>query len=200
MIALVRSELYRMATVRSNWLSIAILGALGLLFGVFDADAWQLLAGVGTFGLAVMQVAQHHQHRTAVLLHLAQPNRTLTLAGHLVASVVVALLFMTLSGATVLLDGDIRQFRETAAVVPLMAVFAAANAAIFRRPTWLFLGYGGWFIFVEGLAGRLDAPLPFSAYLSAGGGDRFSLLVFAGWTALSVVGALVAVHRDLVGD
>ncbi|MGW4498503.1 hypothetical protein ACWENR_07790 [Micromonospora sp. NPDC004336] len=200
MVALVRSELHRMATVRSTWLSLIILSGLGLLFGVVDAAAWQLLAGVGTFGLAAMHVGQHYQHRTAVLLHLAQPNRALTLVGHLVAAVVVALVFMTLSGVTVLLDGDIREFRDAAAVVPLMAVFAAANAAIFRRPTWLFLGYGGWFIFVEGLAGRLDAPLPFSAYLAAGGGDRANLLVFAGWTGLSLVGALFAVRRDLVGD
>jgi hypothetical protein len=85
-------------------------------------------------------------------------------------------------------------------VVPVMAVFGAANAVIVRRPTWLFLGYAGWFVFVEGLVGRLAAPLPFSALLSGGGGDQRSLLVAGCWAALALVGAAIAIRRDVTGD
>jgi hypothetical protein len=200
MIALIRSELYRVVTVRSSWLSLAIFGTLGLLFGAFDGGAWALLAGVAAFSLAVMQVAQHHQHRTAVLLHLARPRRTIVLLGQLVTGVFVAVAFAALSGAAVLATSELTRYRDTLVVVPVMAVFGAATAAIVRRPTWLFLGAAGWLIFVEGLIGRMDAPLPFSAFLDAGNGDLRSLLIFAGWTALAVVGAVVATRRDLTGD
>lgn len=200
MIALVRSELYRVVTIRSSLFSLAVLGGLGLLIGWFNVDAWELLAGIGAFGLGVMHVAQHHQHRTAVLLHLARPRRLTVLAGQLVTTVLVAVGFAVLSGAGVVARGEVTQFRDTLTVVPLMALFGAANAAVLRRPTWVFLGWTGWFLFVEGLLGRLTAPLPFSAFLAAGAGDRQSLLVLAGWTGLAVVGAAVAVRRDLTGD
>lgn len=85
-------------------------------------------------------------------------------------------------------------------MVPILAVFAAANAAIVRRPSWLFLGYAGWFVFVEGLLGRLEAPLPFSAFLGAGAGAHRSLMIAAAWTVLACAGAVIAVRRDLPSD
>ncbi|MEN3614957.1 hypothetical protein AAH979_36180 [Plantactinospora sp. ZYX-F-223] len=200
MIALVRSELYRMATIRSSWVSIAVFSVLGALFGAVNVDAWALLAGMGAFGLAVLGVTQHFQHRTAVLLYLARPARLLTLLGQVVASVIVAVGFAAVSGVTVLAKGDLTQYRNTLTLVPVMAVFGAANAAVVRRPTWLFLGYAGWFVFVEGLLGRLSAPLPFSAFLGAGGGDRTSLLIAAAWTALALAAAAIATRRDLTTD
>ncbi|MGX7676960.1 hypothetical protein [Plantactinospora sp. DSM 117369] len=200
MIALVRSELYRMATIRSSWVSIAVFSVLGALFGAVNVDAWALLAGMGAFGLAVLGVTQHFQHRTAVLLYLARPARLLTLLGQVVASVIVAVGFAAVSGVTVLAKGDLTQYRNTLTLVPVMAVFGAANAAVVRRPTWLFLGYAGWFVFVEGLLGRLSAPLPFSAFLGAGGGDRTSLLIAAAWTALALAAAAIATRRDLSTD
>ncbi|MFK3980959.1 hypothetical protein ACI2K4_11340 [Micromonospora sp. NPDC050397] len=200
MIALVRGELHRAATIRSSWLSIAVLCVLTTLLGWLSVDFWKLLVGLGAFGLATAQTAQHYQHRTAVLLHLARPDRLLVLAGQLVASVVVTVGFAAVSGVTVLVNGHVEHYRETLVVAPLMAVFAAASAAIFRRPTWLFLSFGVWFVLVEGLFGRLEKPLPFSAFLQAGVGDRLNLLIFAGWAALAVVGAVIAVRRDLVGE
>ncbi|GAB3965541.1 hypothetical protein V1634_24640 [Plantactinospora veratri] len=200
MIALVRSELYRVATIRSSWISIAVFSVLGALFGAVNVDAWALLAGMGAFGLAVLGVTAHYQHRTAVLLHLARPGRLLTLLGQIVAGVVVAVGFAAVSGVTVLAKGDLTQYRNTLVLVPVMAVFGAANAAVVRRPTWLFLGYAGWFVFVEGLLGRLSAPLPFSAFLGAGGGDRTSLLIAVGWAVLALLGAAAAVRRDLTAD
>ena len=143
MIALVRSELYRAATIRSSWISIAVFSALGALFGWFNVDAWALLACLGAFGLAVMGVAQHYQHRTAVLLYLAQPKRLLVLIAQVIASAIVAAGFAAMSGATVLAKGDLTQYRNTLIIVPIMAVFGAANAAIVRRPTWLFPGVRG---------------------------------------------------------
>ncbi|MFY1688638.1 hypothetical protein [Plantactinospora sp. WMMB782] len=200
MIALVRSELYRMATIRSSWVSIAVFGVLGALFGAVNVDAWALLAGMGAFGFGVLGVSQHFQHRTAVLLYLARPNRLTTLLGQLLAGIVVALAFAAVSGVTVLAKGDLTQYRNTLTVVPLLAVFGAANAAVLRRPTWLFLGYAGWFVFVEGLLGRLTAPLPFSSFLGAAGGDRTSLLVAAAWTLLALLAAALAIHRDVTTD
>ncbi|MEV4628673.1 hypothetical protein AB0J90_20625 [Micromonospora sp. NPDC049523] len=200
MIAIVRSELHRAATIRSSWVSIAVLGTVGALFGWFNVDSWALLTCLGAFGLAVMTVAQHYQHRTAVLLYLAQPKRVLVLIAQVIASVVVASGVAALSGATVLAKGDLTQYRYTLTVVPVMAVFGAATAAIVRRPTWLFLGCAGWFVFVEGLVGRLKAPLPFSAFLGSGAGERDSLLIAAGWAAVAFVGAVIAIRRDLTGD
>ncbi|MEQ4300842.1 hypothetical protein ABNF97_05525 [Plantactinospora sp. B6F1] len=200
MIALLRSELYRTATIRSSWISIAVFSGLGAFFGTVNVDAWALLAGMGAFGLAVLGVTQHFQHRTAVLLYLARPNRLLTLLGQLVASVVVAVGFAAVSGVTVLAKGDLTQYRDTLTLVPVMAVFGAANAVVVRRPTWLLLGYAGWFVFVEGLLGRLTAPLPFSSFLAAGGGDRTGLLIAAAWTLLALLAAAITVHRDITTD
>lgn len=197
MIALVSSELYRAATIRSSRVSIVVFGVLGMLFGALNIDAWALLAGMGAFGLAVMIVAQHHQHRTAVLLYLARPRRALVLLGQVVTSVIVATGFAAISGVTVVARGEASRYQAILTVVPIIAGFAAANAAIVRRPTWLFLGYAGWFVFVEGLIGRFEVPLPFSSFLDAGAGDHGSLLVAAAWTVLAGVAAVIAVRRDL---
>ncbi|MDO3702045.1 hypothetical protein Q3W71_10190 [Micromonospora sp. C28SCA-DRY-2] len=194
------SELYRALTIRSSRISIVGFGVLGMLFGALNIDAWGLLAGMGAFGLAVMIVAQHHQHRTVVLLYLARPQRVLVLVGQVVTSVVVALGFAAISGVTVVARGEASRYQDILTVVPIIAVFAAANAAVVRRPTWLFLGYAGWFVFVEGLVARFEAPLPFSAFLGGGTGDQRSLLIAAAWTALACTAAAVAVRRDLPSD
>ncbi|MEH1016257.1 hypothetical protein V6U90_24510 [Micromonospora sp. CPCC 206060] len=200
MTALVRGELYRVATIRSSWISTAVLGALTMMLGWLSVDMWKLLVGVGAIGLATMQTAQHYQHQTAVLLHLGRPHRVLVLVAQLIASVIVTVAFAALSGVTVLGKGHVEQYRDVLVVVPLMAVFAAAAAAILRRPMWLFLASGAWFIIIEGLISSLEKPLPFTAFLQASAGDRLHLLIFAGWATLAVVGAAVAIHRDLVGE
>jgi len=199
-IALVRSEVYRLATIRSSWVSMALFAALGMLFGLLSADMWALLAGVGAFGLAVMAVCQHHQHGTAVLLHLARPRRTLVLAGQLVTVVLVTTAFAAVSGLLVLMGGEATQYGNTLLVVPVMAVFGAANAAVLRRSTYLFIGYSAWFVFIEGLLGKLAAPLPFSAYLLASAGESDSMLILVGWSLLALVAAGIAIHRDVAGD
>ncbi|MFD2767478.1 hypothetical protein [Micromonospora eburnea] len=197
MIALIRSELYRVATIRSGWVSIVAFSALGALFGWYDTDAWGLLAGMGALWLAVMVVGQHHQHRTAFLLYLARTNRVLVLISQLVSSIIVAVGVVATSGVLVLAKGEVAQYRNVLTVVPIMAVFGAASAAIVRRATWLLIGYAGWFVFVEGVVGRLAAPLPFSAFLNGGAGDRDGLLVAAAWAAGVLVIAVVAIRRDL---
>ena len=77
-------------------------------------------------------------------------------------------------------------------VVPVMAVFAAAAAAIVRRSSWLILGFAIWFVVVEGLVGQLKWWLPFSAYLEASGGDAFGLEIFIFWAVVAVAVALPA--------
>ena len=200
MIALVRSELYRLATIRSSWLSIAVFASLGIVFGWFSADMWALLAGMGAFGLAVTAVCQHHQHRTAVLLRFSRPRRTLVLAGQVAAAAIVTTVFAAVSGLSVLLHGELEQYRNTLLVVPVMAVFGAANAAMLRRSSFLFVGFSAWLLFVEGLIGKLAAPLPFSAFLQASTGERDGMLIFAGWSLLALAGAGIAIHRDLAGE
>ncbi|GAA5178485.1 hypothetical protein GCM10023322_05760 [Rugosimonospora acidiphila] len=200
MIAVLRSEVHRSLTVRSGWISMAAIVLLGLTFGWFSVDFWSLLAELGAFAIAVMNTGQHYQHRTAVLLYLGQPRRLTALAAQALAAVVLATAVAVASGLAVLVTGAAHQFRSTLAVVPLMALYGVFNATVVRRPTWLFIGYAGWFIFIEGLVGKLELPLPISSFLKAGGGDYHSLLIFAGWTALAMVAAIVAVHRDLTSD
>lgn len=201
MIAVLRSELYRAVSIRSSAVSIGVLALLGLVFGWFSADMWTLLAGFGSFGISVMATAQHYQHRTAVLVCLGEPRRLVALAGQAVAAAFVASAVVAVSGAAVLAPtGSPAQWRSTMAVVPLMAVFGVANAAVVRRSAWLLIGYAGWLIFVEGLIGKLEQPLPFSAFLAAGSGDRRDVVIFAGWTVVAMGVAVVAVRRDLAGD
>ena len=102
MIALVRSELYRMATIRSSWVSIVLFGAVAASFGVLNAYWWALFVGVGAFGISVFTVAQHYRHRTAALLYLARPRRIQVLIAQVVTTVAVAWGFAALTGITVL--------------------------------------------------------------------------------------------------
>jgi hypothetical protein len=200
MIALLRSELYRIATVPANWISIAIFGVLGLLLGFFSADMWGLLAGMGTLVLAALAVCQHYQHRTVILLHLARPRRIVVLAIQVLTAVTVTLGFVAVSGVTVLIQGDSDQYGNTLLVVPVLAILGVAGATIVRRSTILFVGCSVWLLFVEGLIFKLKGPLPFSAYLEAATGDRMALLILTSWTALALSGAVIAIRRDLAGD
>jgi hypothetical protein len=200
MIAVVRSDLYRLFTIRSSAVALAVLGAAGNFFGVISADMWALLAGVGAFGFGVTGMTQHYQHRTAVLLYLARPRRASVLLGQLVTTVIVGFGFAALSGVSVLLHGDLDVYLRTLMVVPIMAVLGAATAAIVRRAVPLVVGFGVWVIFIEAMFGKMEQPLPFSAYLDAATGNVEKLLILLGWTLAAVLGALVAVHRDLNGD
>ncbi|MBF9127606.1 hypothetical protein I0C86_01130 [Plantactinospora sp. S1510] len=195
-----RSELYRVATIRSSWVSILVFGVVGLLLGAVNSDAWALLVGMGAYGLSAMIVSQHYQHRTAVLLYLAKPRRVVVLVGQVVTAVIVTVGVVAVSGLTVALNGDPNRYGNLLATLPVVAVFGAATAAIVRRSTWLFLGAACWFVFVEGLVGRLRAPLPFSTFLGAGAGDPRSLVIAGGWTVMAVVVAMVAVGRDHTGN
>ncbi|MEU4565603.1 hypothetical protein [Micromonospora sp. NPDC023956] len=200
MTAVLRSELLRAVTLRSSVVTLTVLVATGLLFGTFEAGMWALLVGLGAFGIGVVGTTQHFQHRTAVLLHLGQPRRLRVLTGQAAAYVLIGLAVAALSGMTVLVGGKTDRYASALVAVPLMAVFGVATAAVVRRTTWLFLGSAGWFIFVEGLLGRLKLPLPFTTFLDGSTGDARALALFAGWTVLALAAAAVAVHRDLTGD
>jgi hypothetical protein len=189
-----RSELYRTATMRSSWVSLGVAALLGLGFGWVSQDFWSLFAGLGAFGVAVLTTSQHYQHRTAVLLFLGQPHRLLVLAAQCVTAVLVALVLALISGLPALGSS---QFLPTLAAVPLMAVFGVANATAVRRPTWLLAGWALWLVFVEGLIGKLSAPLPLSSFLDAAGGDLGRFGVFALWTLCALVGAAWAIRHDL---
>jgi len=84
-------------------------------------------------------------------------------------------------------------------VAPLMAVLGAAGAAIARSATFLFVGFATWIVFVEAMYGKLQEPLPFSAYLDAAGGDVRKLMILLGWILAAIAGAVLAVRRDLNG-
>jgi hypothetical protein len=201
MIALIRHELYRMATIRSSWVSIVLFGSLAASFGVLSAYWWALFAGIGAFGIAVFTVAQHYQHRTATLLYLAQPKRFPVLLAQVVTTVVVAWVFTALSGITALLkDGNGVTYRHTLTVIPIMAVFGAAAAAIVRRSSWLMYGFAIWFVLVEGLAGQMKWPLPISSYLDAARGDPYGLEVFLVWALVTLAVAMLTLRRDLAAD
>ncbi|RSM65394.1 hypothetical protein DMB66_16155 [Actinoplanes sp. ATCC 53533] len=200
MIAVVRSELYRLSTVRSSAMSLAIFTALGILLSMIGADFWALLAGVGAFGFGATGIAQHYQHRTAVLLYLARPRRLRVLLGQLVTTVLVSLGFTVVSGLLVLIQGNHERYLITVVVAPLMALLGAAGAAIARSATFLFVGFATWILFVEAMYGKMQEPLPFSAYLDAASGDPRKLLILLGWVLAAIVGAIFAIRRDLNGD
>jgi hypothetical protein len=201
MIALVRSELYRMATIRSSWVSIVLFGAVDASFGVLSAYWWALFAGIGTFGIAVFTVAQHYQHRTAALLYLARPRRYPVLLAQVITTVVVALVLTALTGITALLKGgNDTTYRHTLTVIPIMAVFGAATAAVVRRPAWLLYGFAVWFVLVEGLLGQMRWPLPISSYLDAARGDPYGLEVFLVWAVVALGIALLGLRRDLTAE
>jgi hypothetical protein len=200
MIAVVRSELYRLSTIRSSALSLSIFTAFGILLSVIGTDFWALLAGAGAFGLGATGISQHYQHRTVVLLYLGRPRRIRVLLGQFVTALIVGLGFTAVSGVVVLIQGNRERYLITLVVAPLMALLGAAGAAIARSATVLFIGFGTWILFVEAMYGKMQEPLPFSAYLDAAAGDVQKLLILLGWTLAAVVGAIFAVRRDLNGD
>jgi hypothetical protein len=199
MTTLIRSELYRMATVRSSWVSLALFGSVAAAFGILEPTFWALFAGLGAFGIGTLTVAQHHQHRTAALLYLAVPNRLAVLFAQVLTTVLVGTAFAALSGVPVLFK-DRMAYEYTMTVVPVMALFGAAVAAVVRRPTWLLFGFGVWFVVVEGLIGKLEWNLPISAYLDAVAGDGWGYEVFGVWTVAAVGLAVILLPRDLTGD
>jgi ABC-2 type transport system ATP-binding protein len=201
MIALIRSELYRTATIRSSWVSIVLFGALAASFGVLSAYWWALFAGIGAFGIAVFTVARHYQHRTAALLYLARPKRFPVLLAQVLSAVAVSWVFTAVTGITaVLKDGNGATYRHTLTVVPIMAVFGAAAAAVVRRSSWLLYGFAVWFVLVEGLIGQMKWPLPISSYLDAARGDPYGLEVFVVWAVGTLAVAALMLRRDFAAD
>jgi hypothetical protein len=199
--AVLRSELRRTMMIRSSWVSIAATIAAGLTFGGFSVDFWSLVAGVGAYGIAATTTAQHYQHRTAVLLFLGRPHRLRTLAAQCLAAAIITTITTALSGLLVLSEGGEQpQFDTTLLVVPLITFFGVAVATVVRRPSWVLIGSMVWLIFAEGLLGKLNAPLPFSAFLTASTGNSQHLLIFLAWTAGALVVAGYSINRDLSGD
>jgi hypothetical protein len=201
MIALIRAELYRTVTIRSSWVSIVLFGAFAASFGVLNAYGWALFAGIGAFGIAVFTVARHFQHRTAALLYLAQPRRVRVLLAQVITTVLIAWVFTAVTGITALLkDGNGAVYRHTLTVVPVMAIFGAAAAAVVRRPSWLLYGFAVWFVLVEGLLGQMKWPLPISSYLDAAGGNPYGLEVFLVWALGTLAVAALLLRRDFTTD
>ncbi|GLW27746.1 hypothetical protein [Actinoplanes regularis] len=200
MITLIRSELFRMATIRSSWVSLALFGAVTAAAGVADATWWALFAGIGAFGISVLTVTQHYQHRTVSLLYVARPNRFQVLLAQVGTTVAVAWSLALLSGVPNLLRHGGQVYFRTLVVVPIMAVFGAALAAIVRRSAWLISGFGIWFVIVEGIATQFRWPLPMTSYMDASRGDGFGIEVFSVWAAVALAVAAVALRRDLSGD
>lgn len=199
MIAVVRSELHRSLTVRSSWVSMAVAAFLGAATGWLSADFWTLFSCLGTFGVAVLGTAQHYQHRTCVLLFLGQPHRLRVLAAQCVVAAVLGVGLAAVSGIVVLTSGETEQYRSTLIMASLMGIFGVANATVVRRPLWLLVGYSGWLVFVEGLLGKLERPLPFSSALTAAAGEPRSLLVLLAWTVAALVAAGWFIRRDTAG-
>ena len=108
--------------------------------------------------------------------------------------------FTAVSGLIVLIQGNRERYLITLLVAPVMAVLGAAAAAIARSATMLFVGFVAWIVFVEAMYGKLQEPLPFSAYLDAASGDPQKLLILLGWTLATIIGAGWAIRRDLNGD
>jgi hypothetical protein len=209
MITLVRSELHRMATIRSSWASIISFGALAAAFGAVEAYWWALFAGIGAFVISVLTVTQHYQHRTITLLYLARPKRVIVLIALVFTAALVAWVLAASSGIAVLAadstkayQSTVQAYQNTLLVVPIMAVFGAALAVIVRRAAWIFSGFGLWFIVVEGLVGQMKLPLPISSFLDAtkAGPDPFSLMIFCFWTVAALAVAVPLLSRDLNAD
>ncbi|GLY08396.1 MULTISPECIES: hypothetical protein [Actinoplanes] len=200
MIAVLRSELHRNLTIRSSWMSMAAATVLGAGMGLLSQDFWALFSCLGAFGVAVLSTGQHYQHRTSVLLFLGEPHRGRVLAAQCVTAALLGLALTAVSGVAVFLGGEISHFPATLAAIPLLATFGVANATVVRRPLWLLAGYAGWLLFVEGLLGKLEGPLPFSGALRAASGDSQGLVVLAAWTVVALLAAAWFIRRDLAGD
>jgi ABC-type hemin transport system ATPase subunit len=92
-----------------------------------------MFAGFGAFGISALTVSQHYQHRTAALLYLARPKRLHVLIAQVITTVSVSWGVAAVTGITVLTkSGGALPYRHTLVVVPIMAVFGAATAAIVR--------------------------------------------------------------------
>lgn len=200
MIAVFRSELYRSLSLRSSWLALAGFAVVAALSGWLDRVAWSLFAGGGAFGLAVILVAQHHQHRTAILLYLARPRRWPVLVAQCLVAALLGSVLVAVSGIALFLDGQSAHYLSTLRVAPLIAVLGVLCATVVRRPLWLVAGAFGWVLFIEGLINRMDHGLPFASYMFAAGGDPAGLLHLLAWTAAVVPPALWSLHRDLTAD
>lgn len=200
MITLIRSELYRMATIRSSWVSLTLFGAVAAASGIWDKSWWALFTGIGAFGISVLTVTQHFQHRTVTLLYLARPQRFQVLLAQVLTTVAVAWVLAALTGLPALSKWGGQTYFQTLAVVPIMAVFGAALAATVRRAAWLISGFGIWFVIVEGIMTGLRWPLPMTSYLDASRGDAFGLEIFIVWAIAALAVAAVAQRRDLSGD
>jgi phosphatidylglycerophosphatase A len=196
-IAVVTSELYRFATIRSVWVSIVVVMVAAYAVSFFGAPFWGLVVGMGTFAITANVVGSQFAHRTVVLTYLARPNRLVVLAGQIVASALVGAFIALISAIGVrdepglIVDGLI--------AVPLIAVFAAALATLVRRPLWLILGFVGWLIIVEGVIGQLDYPLPITMFLAAISGEQTQLGYFCAWTAGALALAVLLSRRDVTG-
>jgi ABC-2 type transport system ATP-binding protein len=201
MITMIRSELYRMATIRSSWLSLALFGVIAAAFGIPEPYFWALFTGLGAFGISALTVAQSHQHHTIALLYLSRPRRITVLFAQVLTTVVVAVGFAMLSGLTVIFK-EFQVYLSTLYLVPVMAVFGAAVASVVRRASWLLFGFAVWFVIVEGLIGKLNWNLPISSYLNAVGAkdDAFSLAIFVLWAIAALGLAVILLPRDLSGD
>lgn len=200
MIATLRSELHRTLTVPSSWGSMAGAALVGLSFSWFSVDFWSLFAALGVFGIAVIKTTQHYQHRTAVLLFLGQPRRLRALAAQCVTAVLLGLATVLVSGLAVLPGKEWTQYFGTLAATPLLALFGVASATLIRRPIFLFIGFGSWFVFVEGLIFRYQQPLPFTTLIQAAGGHPKGLLLFTAYTVVALIVAGWAIRRDLSND
>jgi hypothetical protein len=197
MIAVLRSELHRTLTIPSSWLSMGLAVVMGMSFALFSVDFWSLFVALGVFGIAVVITSQHYQHRTAVLLFLGQPRRLRALAAQCVCAILLGLIVAVVSGVTTILSREFEQFTGTLAATPLLALFGVASATVIRRPVALFLAYGTWFVFAEGLAFRFKQPLPFTTFMSAAGGNTQGLLLFSGYAAAALGVAAWFIRRDL---
>ncbi|GIF10075.1 hypothetical protein [Actinoplanes teichomyceticus] len=200
MIGVLRSEIHRSLTVRSSWASLTGLALLSAAVGLLSEDFWSLFACLGTFGAAVLITAQHYQHRTAVLVFLGEPNRLRVLVAQCLVAALFGVVLAAASGVVVALQGETRQYWATLSAVPLTAVFGVANATVVRRPLWLLAGYAGWVLFVEGLLGKLEGPLPISGALMATSGDPRGLPILLAWTVPALAAAGWVIRRDLAGD
>jgi hypothetical protein len=201
MIAVVRSEMYRFLSIRSWWLSLIAAALVTAGMGYYGDAAWAGLVGMATFLFGVVAAAQHYQHRTAVLVFLARPRRLAVLAGQALTYAAAAGAFAAVTGLPVLLTGHPDEYLVTVFAAPFMAVFAVANATILRRPIWIIAGYGLWFVAVEGVAGRLELPGPFTGYLrGTAQTDLAMLAVFVGWAVVAGGVAGWAIRRDVTSD
>jgi hypothetical protein len=194
-IAVITSELYRFATIRSVWVSMLVIMVAAYAVSYFGAPFWGLVVGMGTFAVTASVVGSQFAHRTVVLTYLARPNRLVVLAGQIVASALVGALIALISAIGVRDEPDL--IVDGLITVPLIAVFAASLATLIRRPLWLILGFVGWLIIAEGAIGQLDYPLPLTTFLQAIAGDSEQLAYFCAWTAGALILAVLLSRRDV---